>query len=47
MLRTTLAQLEESEELNPSDPALVELKNSILRAIGEIELRKMTRSLVA
>ncbi len=50
ILRTTLRQLEESEndlgttcdsEFVSSNPALVGLKNSILRAIGEIELKKM------
>jgi hypothetical protein len=43
-LRHTLAELEKSEELDPADPALVELKNSILRTIGELELKKMERS---
>lgn len=47
MLRTTLRRLEENEEIDPADPALLELKNSILRAIGEMELKKMSRSKVA
>lgn len=49
ILRTTLLQLEESENAGESaregefagNPALVGLKNSILRAIGEMELKKM------
>lgn len=46
-LRNTLKCLEDSEELSPSDPAMIELKNSILRTIGELELRKMARSIPA
>lgn len=45
-LRSTLKWLERSEDLDPSDPAFLELKNSILRAIGELELRKAERSIV-
>jgi len=44
MLSTTLKRLEESEELKPGDPALIELKNSILRAIGELELKRAERT---
>lgn len=47
VLRTTLRSLEQSEELHPADPALLELKNSLIRAIGEIELKKMDRAAVA
>ena len=46
ILRTTLDRLEKNgSELNPSDPAVIELKNSILRAMGEIELKKMERAI--
>ena len=43
-LRSTLKCLERNEDLSPADPAYVELKNSILRAIGELDLRKNNRS---
>jgi len=46
-LRHTLLEIEKSEELDPGDPALAELKNSILRTIGELELKKMERSAAA
>jgi hypothetical protein len=47
ILRMTLDRLEKNGgELDPSDPAVIELKNSILRAIGEIELKKMERVIV-
>jgi hypothetical protein len=46
ILRTTLNRLEQNgNELDPYDPAVIELKNSILRAIGEIELKKMERAI--
>jgi hypothetical protein len=32
--------MEQSEELSPDDPAVLELKASILRTIAELELRK-------
>jgi hypothetical protein len=40
LLSSTLARLEEAEGLDPNDPRLIEVKNSILRSIAELELRK-------
>lgn len=46
ILRSTLNRLEQNgNELDPSDPAVIELKNSILRTISEIELKKMERAI--
>lgn len=46
ILRSTLERLEQQNgELDPNDPAVIELKNSILRALGEIELKKMERAI--
>jgi hypothetical protein len=39
VLRTTLKQLEQSEDLAAYDRALRELKSSIARTIAELELR--------
>jgi hypothetical protein len=36
-LRSTLKKLEEREALSPDDPALIEIKSSILRAIAKRE----------
>lgn len=36
-LRSTLKRLEEREELSPDDPALREIKSSILRTIARRE----------
>ncbi len=44
LLRSTLRHLEEAEHLCPDDPALQEVKSSILRSIAELELaRERTR----
>jgi len=40
VLRTTLRRLEHDEELAPNDPALIELRRTLLRAIVEIESRR-------
>ena len=40
LLCSTLKRLEETEGLDANDPRLVEVKNSILRSIAELELRK-------
>jgi hypothetical protein len=40
VLRSTFKQLEQTIELRPDDPALRELKRSILTAIAELEVRK-------
>ncbi len=40
LLRSTLQHLEETEDLRPDDPALLEIKSSILRAIAELEIMR-------
>ena len=40
LLRSTLRRLEEESGLDPNDPRLQEFKNSILRSIAEMEVRK-------
>jgi hypothetical protein len=40
LLRSTLKQMERDEEFSSDDPAALELKASLLRAIAELELRK-------
>jgi hypothetical protein len=40
LLRSTLKRLEETSGLEPDDPKMVEFKNSILRAIAELELQR-------
>ncbi len=44
VLRSTLKQLEHNEDLASDDPALAELKGSILRAITELEIGKTPKS---
>ncbi len=39
-LQSTLKQLEETEEMGPEDPALLELKRSIARVLAEMEIKK-------
>jgi hypothetical protein len=46
VLRSTLRQLEHNEDLASDDPALAELKGSILRAITELEIGKVPKSQV-
>lgn len=43
VLRSTLQHLEETEELKPDDPALQEIKATILRAIAELEIVRMSK----
>jgi hypothetical protein len=40
VLRSTLQQLEHNEELAPNDPALAELRRSLVRTIVQIESRR-------
>jgi len=40
LLRSTLQRLEEELGLEPNDPKLLEFKNTILRSIAEMEVRK-------
>ena len=42
LLRSTLKQIEREQEVSPDEPAMRELKASILRAITELELWKDT-----
>ncbi|HTW61544.1 MAG TPA: hypothetical protein VMD55_07010 [Terracidiphilus sp.] len=44
VLRSTLKQLEQNEDLASDDPALAELKGSILRTIAELEIGKTPKS---
>lgn len=41
LLRSTLQHLEETEGIRPNDPAFLELKNSILRSIAELEIERL------
>jgi len=43
VLRTTLERIERSQEIDTSDPAFVELKHSITRAIAELEVKKSAK----
>jgi hypothetical protein len=45
VLRSTLKRLEQNEDLASDDPALAELKATILRAITELEVGKTPRPL--
>jgi hypothetical protein len=40
VLRTTLTAIECGEALRPDDPALTELKHSVLRLLAELEVLK-------
>jgi hypothetical protein len=44
VLRSTLERIERSGEIDPSDPAFLELKRSVTRAMAEFELAKTARS---
>jgi hypothetical protein len=43
LLRSTLQHLEETENLSSDDPALLEIKSHILRAIAELEIRRASK----
>lgn len=47
LLRSTLEHLENAEGLEANDPALLEIKSSILRSIAELELAKDKKRFVA
>lgn len=47
LLRSTLEHLERAEGLRHDDPALVEIKTSILRAIAELETTRHRTSRAA
>jgi len=40
LLSSTLRRLEDTPELDPHDPILVEFKRAITRSIAELELRR-------
>jgi hypothetical protein len=40
VLRKTVEGVEEALKLNPDDPAMVELKTSLLRALAELEIKQ-------
>lgn len=40
LLRSTLERLERSEGLRHDDPALMEIKDSIVRSIAELEIKR-------
>jgi hypothetical protein len=40
LLRTTLTEVERSTELGDNDPALVELKHSLVRSVAELEVKR-------
>ena len=40
LLRSTLKRLEEELGMEPNDPKLLEFKDSLLRSIAEMEVRK-------
>lgn len=42
-LRSTIQNLERDEELGPDDPAMCEIKSSILRAIASREMEEPLR----
>jgi hypothetical protein len=44
VLRSTIVQSEETADLRPDDPAIVELKSSIVRTVSELEIAKLQRS---
>ena len=44
LLEETLKRLESVEALSPNDPALLELKRSIVRTIAELEILKQEKS---
>jgi hypothetical protein len=44
VLRSTLEQIERSGDIDPTDPAFVELKRSITRAMAEFEVAKSSNT---
>lgn len=43
LLRSTIVQVEQTEDLRPDDPAIVELKSSIVRSVAELEMAKLQK----
>lgn len=44
ILCTTLEQIEHSGEVDPRDPAFLELKRSVARAVAEFEVAKTAKA---
>jgi hypothetical protein len=44
VLRSTIVQVEQNADLRPDDPAIVELKSSIVRTVAELEIAKLQKS---
>jgi hypothetical protein len=43
VIRVAVQQVEQSSGVAPDDPAIVELKNNVVRAVGELEVAKAKR----
>ena len=43
VIRVAVQQVEQSSGVAPDDPAIVELKNNVVRAVGELEVAKARR----
>jgi hypothetical protein len=43
MIRVAVQQVEQTSGVAPDDPAIVELKNKVVRAVGELEVAKVKR----
>jgi hypothetical protein len=43
ILRKTLSQIEQNSEFRQDEPALVDLRRNVARAIGELEVAKSER----
>lgn len=43
VIRSAVEQVEQSSGVSPDDPAIVELKNNVARAVGELEVAKAKR----
>jgi hypothetical protein len=44
VVRSTIVQVEQTADLPPDDPAIVELKSSIVRSVTELEIAKFQKS---
>ena len=43
VIRVAVEQVEQTSGVAPDDPAIVELKQNVVRAVGELELTKAQR----
>jgi hypothetical protein len=44
ILRSTLARVEQSADLSPADPSVVQLRRWVLRLIAELEVAKTRKA---